>query len=107
MLDWFIFKAAWLVEAARPYASYFLYLQVVMATSVLVLFEYHWQMTKDEAFYLENIELIENADRMSYELFRWGFAVIPLISIYLFGRQLWQRFDSVAFLTDYTTKRDF
>lgn len=107
MIDWFISAALWLVDLTAPYSDYMFYAQAINATGVLALFEYHWQKTTVDHFYLENIELIENADRMTFELFRWGFALIPLISLYMFGRTAWQRFDSVSFLTDYTTKRDF
>lgn len=106
MFELFVIKTQFVYFWLLGYSEYFFVPQLVNFVTVFVVFEYHWHETQDEEFIKEYKHILDNLDKKTFEGFKYAFAFLPFISFYLYGRCLYQRFDTVKFIKDYGVKRE-
>lgn len=106
MFELFVIKTQFIYYWFQGYSEYFFVTQVTNFVAVFVVFEHHWHKTLEEDFVQEYKHLLDTMDKKTFEGFKYAFAFLPFVSFYLFGRCVYQRFDTAKFIKDYGVKRE-
>ena len=106
MFELFVAKTQFIYFWFIGYSEYFFVPQLLNIVIVFVVFEYQWHETQEDDFIKKNKSLLSKLDKKTFEGFKYAFAFIPFISLYLYCRCLYQKFDTVKFIKDYGVKRE-
>jgi len=105
MFELFVLETQGIFVFFSSYSEYFFLGQVANIAAIMTVFEYHWAKTLDDEFAMKYAFDVNEFDKKTYDAFKYLYALVPFISLYLYGRMCYQRFSSVKFLRDYATKR--